>query len=47
MIKAMNAMKMIKGKKAEMDMFFKMLLWVIVFALLASGVYFLVKRLAQ
>ncbi len=41
----MNAIKAIKGKKAEMDMFFKILLWAIVFAVLAAGIYFLTKNL--
>lgn len=42
-----NATKMIKGKKAEMDLFFKILLWAIVFALLIAGVIVLTKRLVQ
>ena len=34
-----------KNKKAEMDLVFKILLWVVVFAILVAGVYLLTKNL--
>lgn len=42
-----DAIKLIKNKKADMDILFKILLWAVVFAILAAGVYFLTKRLMQ
>lgn len=42
-----DAIKLIKNKKADMDILFKILLWAVVFAILATGVYFLTKRLMQ
>ncbi|HLD37798.1 MAG TPA: hypothetical protein VJA86_04375 [Candidatus Nanoarchaeia archaeon] len=45
MMKMAAAIKTIKCKKAEMGIFFKILLWAIVFAVLAAGIYFLTKNL--
>ena len=39
--------KLLKNKKADLDVLFKILLWVVVFALLIAGITFLTKRLMQ
>jgi len=39
--------KLLKNKKADMGVLFKILLWVVVFALLIAGITFLTKRLMQ
>lgn len=42
-----NLLKFKKNKKATLEEFMKIILWIIVFIILAGGIYYLVKFLTE